>query len=218
MLLDLSCVWDDFAGHVRNTCRKEIFGCCVITNDLDQLRELSGKFVKDKSTEMQDITSWANGECRVGYTLSIGGESGSGKTRAALQCAKLIKDRKEDSEADKDYLTVYIKLSKDDNQDLLHDKVASYFPEPAEGDAAAEFAKAKKLTNAKAVDRLLGKGNAPDNERNVLRVIRARLCYEFVRRKIFEITEYSVFKSKKAFKQVFLFLTRRGSVHGCTAR
>ncbi|EPY21613.1 hypothetical protein AGDE_13956 [Angomonas deanei] len=210
LLLEISCTTDDFVEYVRNTCRKEIFGCCVITNDQDQLRELSGKFITDFSTEMQHIATWANGENRVGHTLSIGGESGSGKTRAALQCAKLLKGRDSNGGDDKDYLTVYIKLSKDDDQDLLHSKVASYFATREEGDAAAEFAKAKKLTNATTVDRLLGEGSEPDNERKMLRLIRARLCFEFVRRKINEITGYSVFKSKKAFKQVFFVFDEAG--------
>ncbi|CAD2222383.1 hypothetical protein ADEAN_000992700 [Angomonas deanei] len=206
LLLDLSCVIHDFAEHLRATCLKEIFGCCVITNAPDQLDTLSGNFVHDGSDEMDRISSWLNGKAdgnRVEYTLSIGGESGSGKTRAALQCAKRLEGRREYGSDDSDYLTVYIKLSKEDDETLKDKNVASYFLKGGDREAAVDYIETHDLRSAKDVDELIRHSDKTYGEDYILTAIRARLCFDFVRRKIYEITGYSIFHAERKFKQVF---------------
>ncbi|CAD2217886.1 hypothetical protein, conserved [Angomonas deanei] len=214
LLLDLSCVIHDFAEHLRATCLKEIFGCCVITNAPDQLDTLSGKFIDNAGDEMSHISDWINPSRdagRVEYTLSIGGESGSGKTRAALQCAKLIEGRKENDKADKDYLTVYIKLSEEDDQTLSKELIASYFDTKEDKEAAENYITKNGIKGAQSVDDHMRREDTTKEDRNRLRIIRARLCADLVRRKIKEITEYSVFDAKIKFKQVFFVFDEAAS-------
>ncbi|CAD2222385.1 hypothetical protein AGDE_16543 [Angomonas deanei] len=113
LLLDLSCIIDDFADHVRRTRKDNRFDCCVVTNcgnELDLLWE-SGVYIQERGTEMAQIRGWAEGEegKRSEFTLSIGGESGSGKTRAAHQCASFYRT-KNPSVQKENVLTVYIKV------------------------------------------------------------------------------------------------------------
>ncbi|CAD2217466.1 hypothetical protein AGDE_17195 [Angomonas deanei] len=116
MLLDLSCLIEDFADYVRRQCLDARFDCCVLTNCGDELDLLckSGDYIEEGGAEMTQIKGWANGEegKRSMYTLSIGGESGSGKTRSALQCAKFYRT-KHSSVQQQNVLTVYIKVSRE---------------------------------------------------------------------------------------------------------
>ncbi|CAD2222034.1 hypothetical protein AGDE_16826 [Angomonas deanei] len=113
LLLDLSCIIDDFADHVRRTRNDKRFDCCVVTNCGNELNLLckSGVFIQERGTEMAQIKGWAKGEegKRSDFTLSIGGESGSGKTRAALQCASFYRT-KNSSVQEENVLTIYIKV------------------------------------------------------------------------------------------------------------
>ncbi|CAD2221573.1 hypothetical protein, conserved [Angomonas deanei] len=113
LLLDLSCIIDDFADHVRRTCKDIRFDCCVVTSCRNELALLceSRVYIQEGGTEMDQIKGWAKGEegKRSDFTLSIGGESGSGKTRAALQCASFYRT-KNPSVQEENVLTVYIKV------------------------------------------------------------------------------------------------------------
>ncbi|EPY23293.1 hypothetical protein AGDE_12913 [Angomonas deanei] len=113
LLLDLSCIIDDFADHVRRTCKDKRFDCCVVTSCGNELALLckAGVYIEEGGTEMAQIKGWAEGEegKRSYFTLSIGGESGSGKTRAALQCASFYRT-KNSSVPEENVLTVYIKV------------------------------------------------------------------------------------------------------------
>ncbi|CAD2221127.1 hypothetical protein AGDE_15089 [Angomonas deanei] len=222
LLLGLSCVIHDFGEYVRDTYHKEIFGCCVITNATDQLGTLSGKFIENAGDEMHAISEWVNPEkskvTRVEHTLSIGGESGSGKTRAALQCAKLIEGRGEGDEADKDYLTVYIKLSDKDDETLGEKDIHSYFTKEEDKTAAKNYVTINGIKGAEALDHHMRRDDITKEDRNRLRVIRAHLCADFVKKKYLKSLNIQSLMQKRSSNKCFLFLTKRRSARGYTVR
>ncbi|EPY16587.1 hypothetical protein AGDE_16697 [Angomonas deanei] len=107
-----------FAEYVRRWCLDARFGCCVVTNCMNELDliDKSGSFADGWGAEMTEIDKWTQGEnMRTMHTLSIGGESGSGKTRAALRCANCCLWSKNGLKRE-DILTVYIKVSRENTE------------------------------------------------------------------------------------------------------
>ncbi|CAD2218323.1 hypothetical protein, conserved [Angomonas deanei] len=211
-LLELSCQMDDFCQHVRRTCIKK-YGSCLITNNKPELKWLSGKFIVEKCDEIDSIRGWAGGKLtRTEVTLSIGGESGSGKTRAALQCVRFYRKSKTPQErrtlsADH-FLIVYLKVNGESNKHW--------------NNAVAE----KHEDAMKTMERLWVEGwrgsydtyktaefleicmrKVTESEKHALRSLRAALCHHWICRRIAEGTQFkSSFESKNPFKVAFIVL------------
>ncbi|CAD2214079.1 hypothetical protein AGDE_14854 [Angomonas deanei] len=225
LLLDLSCTIDDccFCEYVRKNCKKEVatpFGSCLITEDEAELRQLScfGDYVFDESREIIDIKNWARGEWeRSTHTLSIGGESGSGKTRAALQCANFYRGKHTELKQD-DVLTVYIKVSAEgtkhwnehvEEKDEETKKGAKIMRVMYEQNDAECKSRHVTYQSTAFLEECI-KNSATDGV--ALRKLRAAQCHDWVCSVINQIVRCpSGMKSKNKFKAAFIVLDEIGS-------
>ncbi|CAD2221125.1 hypothetical protein AGDE_15068 [Angomonas deanei] len=208
MLLELACAIEDFGDYVRKM-RAEPFGCCLVTDNTDQLKTLSEKFVKDGSPEITAISKWVNGsldgvdKSRVHYTLSVGGESGSGKTHAALQCVNFLNVENKDP---LDYLVVYIKLCSTDNSQAVGAAVKWYCEFRPEHKRLAK-AVGKRLKDAMSVDKLMARVPKYSVLRSILRALRAYLWYDVIQSRIRAIVHHDGdLRAERQFKRVFFVL------------
>ncbi|CAD2220005.1 hypothetical protein AGDE_13955 [Angomonas deanei] len=212
VLLELSCRIDDFCQHVRRTGIKK-YGSCLITNNETELALLSGDFIDEKCDEIGRIKRWAGGKLeRTGVTLSIGGESGCGKTRAALQCAQFRRESKKPEEqsalSDDQFLIVYLKVNGESNKHW--------------NNAVAD----KHEDAMKTMERLWNEGcrgsydtyktteflevcmqEVPEEDKHALRSLRAALCHHWICGRIAEITQFDLsLESKNPFEIAFIVL------------
>ncbi|EPY20644.1 hypothetical protein AGDE_14536 [Angomonas deanei] len=211
LLLELSSVIDDFCQLVQRMYRRK-FDCCVIVENYEtQLDILSDEFVADCSEEMKSIFRWVNGtgegihKSRVNYALSIGGESGSGKTHAALHCINLLKEKRKDDGLE--YLNIYIKLAGSLEYTLPDGCIKVYYGEDTnEGKAARRVVEKYKLKTAKAVDNQMQDKATDENDLSTLRSLRVCLCFDFLCKEIQRITGCSSLWGSKKFKRVHIIL------------
>ncbi|CAD2217877.1 hypothetical protein AGDE_16794 [Angomonas deanei] len=205
-----------FCDHVRKTCPGELaaaFGCCLITNAEEELRALyrSAPFVHDGSAI--EINNWATGASKHAvHTLFIGGEGGSGKTRAALQCPKFYRAKYGQLKQD-DVLTVFIKVSR---ENIVHWNKAL---EEKDEDTKKAVKVMKDMWKKKEEEYkgLYGTYQSNDflevcikectTEKVTLRRLRAMQCHDWLCGFIKDAVPFtSGMKSKNLFKTAFIVL------------
>ncbi|CAD2214078.1 hypothetical protein, conserved [Angomonas deanei] len=218
MLLDLSCTVDEpcFCDYVRRFFYDDTgkrFGCCLITNAHEELKHQSGDFVDETADEIEQIKDWTVGElARSTNTLSIGGESGSGKTRAALQCANFYSVGV-GGVREEDVLTVYIKLSETivkhwntdvENTDATTRNAAKAMQRMYEkNDGVYKYLYETYQSNAFLEECIRNS----TTEKNDLRYLRAAQCHDWLCKIIKEsVCFVNGLKSKNKFKAAFVVL------------
>ncbi|CAD2222386.1 hypothetical protein, conserved [Angomonas deanei] len=214
LLLDLSCIIDDFGGYVRRNRQNERFKCCFITNVTTELDLLSVEFFDDKTPEVTSVREWAEGKgVRTKHALSIGGESGSGKTHVALQSVtfyrKCVNDKEHKVLTNNEVLIVYLKINRHEEGDEYWDDGL----ESKHGDAMTTMEKlckkyppsSGKLRTAPYLQECIQ--NAEPGEKRALRQLRADLCHSFLCKRIKVRADYSYdLTSKEPFEIAFFVL------------
>ncbi|CAD2219408.1 hypothetical protein, conserved [Angomonas deanei] len=205
---------------MRRKCLDARFDCCVVTNCGDELDLLynSGVYIQEWGTEMTQIKGWANGEEGKWpkYTLSIGGESGSGKTRAALQCASFYRT-KNPSVQEENVLTVYIKVGNVNTKQWdLDVEAKNEFTEKAARimqemwDKNEEYKRLFPKCKSHAFMEECIKKSA--TEKNALRYLRVAQGCKWVCETIRQHAQFPyTMKSKKPFDIAFIVLDEIGS-------
>ncbi|CAD2222017.1 hypothetical protein AGDE_14119 [Angomonas deanei] len=203
-----------FGEYVRGEYRNANFGCCVVTNCEDELDLLykSGDYIDDWGAEMTEIDKWIQGKyMRTMHTLSIGGESGSGKTRAALHGANFCSWARNGRKRE-DILTVYIKVSREstntwnsdvEDKDVFTRKAVRIMQEM--WDKNEEYKRLFPECKSHAFLEECIKSSAV--ERNDLRRLRAVLCHDWLCRVIKKATQFQGWLgSNNPFKVAFIVL------------
>ncbi|CAD2221574.1 hypothetical protein, conserved [Angomonas deanei] len=211
LLLELSSAIEDFCQLVRGMYRDK-FDCCVIVENYEtQLDILSDEFVADESDEMGSIFDWVNGpgkgvlNARANYALSIGGESGSGKTHAALHCINLLEGKRKGDGLE--YLNIYIKLAGCLEYEIPVSCVRVYYGEDTdEGKAATHVIEKYNLRTARAVDNQMQDKATDENDLSTLRRLRVCLCFDFLCKEIQRITGCLSLWGSEKFKRVHIIL------------